>query len=70
MFFADYFLDHADCGGASYARDRGIPVIVFPETKDGSEGLSPNNLVIALRSVSSSLTNDFSKSFMFLTCTC
>ncbi|KAL8103290.1 phosphoribosylglycinamide formyltransferase, chloroplastic [Apium graveolens] len=38
-----------DCGGASYARDKGIPVIVFPEKKDGSEGLSPHNLVIALR---------------------
>lgn len=38
-----------DCGGANYARDKGIPVIVFPETKDGSEGLSPHDLVIALR---------------------
>lgn len=38
-----------DCGGANYARDKGIPVIVFPEMKDGSEGLSPHNLVIALR---------------------
>lgn len=38
-----------DCGGANYARDKGIPVIVFPKIKDGSEGLSPHDLVIALR---------------------
>lgn len=59
------FLHHADCGGANYARDKGIPVIVFPETKDGSEGLSPHNLVIALRSVFSSLTNDLLIIYVF-----
>lgn len=36
------------CGGAEYARDKGIPVILFPEMKDKSGGLSPNDLVIAL----------------------
>lgn len=37
-----------DCGGAQYARDKGIPVILFPKLKDGS-GLSSDELVIALR---------------------
>ncbi|KAL1805873.1 hypothetical protein ACET3Z_028941 [Daucus carota] len=39
----------AECGGANYARNKGIPVIVFPKTKSGSEGLSPHDLVSALR---------------------
>lgn len=38
----------AECGGAQYARDKGIPIIPFPKLKDGS-GLSSNDLVIALR---------------------
>ncbi|KAI5672946.1 hypothetical protein M9H77_13310 [Catharanthus roseus] len=37
-----------ECGGAQYARDKGIPIIPFPKLKDGS-GLSSNDLVIALR---------------------
>ncbi|WOG99075.1 hypothetical protein DCAR_0518423 [Daucus carota subsp. sativus] len=39
----------AKCGGANYARKKGIPVIVFPKTKSGSEGLSPHDLANALR---------------------
>lgn len=37
-----------DCGGAQYARDKGIPVIMFPKLKDGS-GFTSDELVIALR---------------------
>ncbi|XP_059663116.1 phosphoribosylglycinamide formyltransferase, chloroplastic [Cornus florida] len=37
------------CGGAEYARDNGIPVVLFPKTKDEPEGLSSNDLVAALR---------------------
>lgn len=37
----------ADFGGAEYARDKGIPVIVFPQRK---EVLSAEDLVIVLRS--------------------
>ncbi|XP_057765002.1 phosphoribosylglycinamide formyltransferase, chloroplastic [Salvia miltiorrhiza] len=36
-----------DCGGAEYARDKGIPVIVFPQRE---EVLSAEDLVILLRS--------------------
>nr|DAD23521.1 TPA_asm: hypothetical protein HUJ06_024984 [Nelumbo nucifera] len=36
------------CGGAEYARASGIPVILFPKTKE-TEGLSPTDLVSALR---------------------
>nr|XP_016501433.1 PREDICTED: phosphoribosylglycinamide formyltransferase, chloroplastic-like [Nicotiana tabacum] len=38
-----------DCGGAKYAREQGIPVILFPKAKDKSEGLSEEDLVGALR---------------------
>ncbi|CAI0378094.1 unnamed protein product [Linum tenue] len=38
-----------DCGGAEYARNKGIPVLQFPKTKDGADGLSPTDLVAALR---------------------
>ncbi|XP_009772154.1 phosphoribosylglycinamide formyltransferase, chloroplastic [Nicotiana tabacum] len=38
-----------DCGGAKYAREQGIPVILFPKAKDTSEGLSEEDLVGALR---------------------
>lgn len=38
------------CGGAEYARNNGIPVILFPKAKDESDGLSPSDLVDALRS--------------------
>lgn len=38
-----------DCGGAAYARDKGIPVILFPRRKDAEEGFSAEDLVVALR---------------------
>ncbi|XP_043689331.1 phosphoribosylglycinamide formyltransferase, chloroplastic-like [Telopea speciosissima] len=38
-----------DCGGAEFARDCGIPVILFPKTKDVPEGLPSINLVTSLR---------------------
>ncbi|GJU93197.1 phosphoribosylglycinamide formyltransferase, chloroplastic [Tanacetum coccineum] len=37
-----------DCGGAQYARENGIPVIIFPNTKGEPEGLSSDDLVAAL----------------------
>ncbi|KAF8410795.1 hypothetical protein HHK36_003332 [Tetracentron sinense] len=37
------------CGGAGYARDNGIPVILSPRTKDVSDGLFSTDLVTALR---------------------
>lgn len=37
------------CGGSQYARDKGIPVILFPKTKDEPDGLSPDDLVKVLR---------------------
>ncbi|WRX27023.1 Formyl transferase [Theobroma cacao] len=37
------------CGGAQYARDKNIPVILFPKTKDGPDALSPDDLVNVLR---------------------
>ncbi|XP_071691841.1 phosphoribosylglycinamide formyltransferase, chloroplastic-like [Rutidosis leptorrhynchoides] len=37
-----------DCGGARYARENGIPVIIYPNTKNEPEGLSSNDLVAAL----------------------
>ncbi|KAI3525315.1 hypothetical protein L1887_04012 [Cichorium endivia] len=37
-----------DCGGARYARENGIPVIIYPSTKNEPEGLSSNDLVAAL----------------------
>lgn len=65
MYFAcqsfplnSFALCPAGCGGAEYVRDKGIPVILFLEMKDKSGGLSPNDLVIALRSGSSSKTID------------
>lgn len=38
-----------DCGGAKYARERGVPVILFPKPKNTDEGMSPEDLVAALR---------------------
>ncbi|CAN0888337.1 Phosphoribosylglycinamide formyltransferase, chloroplastic [Linum grandiflorum] len=39
-----------DCGGAEYAKNKEIPVLQFPRTKDGAEGaLSATDLVDALR---------------------
>ncbi|XP_060185746.1 rho GDP-dissociation inhibitor 1-like [Lycium barbarum] len=37
-----------DCGGAKYAREQGIPVILFPKAKNSSESLSEEDLVGAL----------------------
>ncbi|XP_022721046.1 phosphoribosylglycinamide formyltransferase, chloroplastic-like [Durio zibethinus] len=37
------------CGGAQYAGDKGIPVILFPKTKDVADGLSSDELVNVLR---------------------
>ncbi|XP_062162995.1 phosphoribosylglycinamide formyltransferase, chloroplastic [Alnus glutinosa] len=37
------------CGGAEYARDKGIPVVLFPKTKEEPDGLSPSDLVSVLR---------------------
>ncbi|XP_071731867.1 phosphoribosylglycinamide formyltransferase, chloroplastic-like [Rutidosis leptorrhynchoides] len=37
-----------DCGGARYARENGIPVIIYPNTKNEPDGLSSNDLVAAL----------------------
>ncbi|KAI3815107.1 hypothetical protein L1987_14763 [Smallanthus sonchifolius] len=37
-----------DCGGANYARENGIPVIIYPSMKGEPEGLSSNDLVVAL----------------------
>ncbi|KDP39217.1 hypothetical protein JCGZ_00974 [Jatropha curcas] len=37
------------CGGAEYARNKEIPVVLFPRTKDEPDGLSPRDLVAALR---------------------
>lgn len=39
----------SECGGAEYARNNGIPVIMFPKAKDESDGLCPNDLVDTLR---------------------
>ena len=38
----------AGCGGSVYARDNGIPVVLFPKTKDEPDGLAPNDLVAEL----------------------
>lgn len=38
-----------DCGGAAYAKENGIPVVLFPRTKEEPEGVSPNDLITALR---------------------
>uniref|UniRef100_A0A7N0UGU3 Phosphoribosylglycinamide formyltransferase, chloroplastic n=1 Tax=Kalanchoe fedtschenkoi TaxID=63787 RepID=A0A7N0UGU3_KALFE len=37
------------CGGAEFARERGIPVIVFPQRKDEQGGMSASDLVDTLR---------------------
>lgn len=39
----------SECGGAEYARNNGIPVILFPKAKDEPNGLSPSDLVDTLR---------------------
>ncbi|KAM5573713.1 hypothetical protein ABKV19_013315 [Rosa sericea] len=37
------------CGGADYARDKGLPVVLFPKTKKEPDGISPIDLVAVLR---------------------
>lgn len=37
------------CGGAVYARDNDIPVVLFPRTKEEPNGLFASDLVAALR---------------------
>lgn len=37
------------CGGAEFAREKGIPVIPFPKTKDEPDGVPPTDLVATLR---------------------
>ncbi|XWS73454.1 hypothetical protein CRYUN_Cryun02cG0130500 [Craigia yunnanensis] len=44
-----FFFVIAACGGAQYARDKGIPVILFPKTKDELDGLTSDELVNVLR---------------------
>ena len=39
----------ADCGGAAYARENGIPVVLFPRSKEEPEGLSADDLITVLR---------------------
>ncbi|XP_058750380.1 phosphoribosylglycinamide formyltransferase, chloroplastic-like [Vicia villosa] len=39
----------SECGGAEYAGNNDIPVILFPKAKEESEGLCPNDLVDTLR---------------------
>ncbi|XP_075476920.1 phosphoribosylglycinamide formyltransferase, chloroplastic-like [Primulina tabacum] len=39
-----------ECGGAVFAREKGIPVLIFPKPKDAQEGLSAEDLVTTLRS--------------------
>ncbi|XP_048447028.1 phosphoribosylglycinamide formyltransferase, chloroplastic-like [Pyrus x bretschneideri] len=37
------------CGGADYAREKGLPIMVFPKTKLEPDGISPADLVANLR---------------------
>uniref|UniRef100_A0A1D1YZK8 Phosphoribosylglycinamide formyltransferase, chloroplastic n=1 Tax=Anthurium amnicola TaxID=1678845 RepID=A0A1D1YZK8_9ARAE len=41
--------DKPGSGGAQYARDNGIPVVLFPKIKSSSEGLLPTELVNTLK---------------------
>jgi phosphoribosylglycinamide formyltransferase len=50
LFIRVIFLCMAGCGGAEYARDKGIPVVLFPKTNEEPDGLSPSDLVSVLRS--------------------
>ncbi|ONK81947.1 uncharacterized protein A4U43_C01F34550 [Asparagus officinalis] len=43
--------DKPGCGGAEYARNNGIPVILFPKTKSSPDGLSADDLVATLRNL-------------------
>lgn len=37
-----------DCGGATWARERGIPVLIYPPKKTDTNGMTANELVDAL----------------------
>lgn len=37
------------CGGAEFAREEGIPVLLFPKTASLNEGMSAVDLVTSLR---------------------
>ncbi|BAT80846.1 Phosphoribosylglycinamide formyltransferase [Vigna angularis] len=39
----------SECGGAEYAKNNGIAIILFPKAKDEPKGLSPSDLVDTLR---------------------
>uniref|UniRef100_A0A0E0LBZ3 Phosphoribosylglycinamide formyltransferase, chloroplastic n=1 Tax=Oryza punctata TaxID=4537 RepID=A0A0E0LBZ3_ORYPU len=41
--------DKPGCGGAEHARDSGIPVVVFPNSKSAPEGVSTDELLNTLR---------------------
>ncbi|KAI3776827.1 hypothetical protein L1987_46617 [Smallanthus sonchifolius] len=65
LLLSDTFLlfDSFDCVGANYARENGIHAIIYPSIRgDPAEGLSSNDLVVALRS----LTYNFGVFFGFL----
>jgi len=38
----------SECGGAAWARERGIPVLIYPPKKTDVDGLTPDALVRAL----------------------
>lgn len=40
---------YSGCGGAEYARDNNIPVILFPGMKEQPDILPANDLVTTLR---------------------
>lgn len=50
-WFMELFFDFCvpDCGGAVYASEMGIPVIVFPERKSAQESFTAKDLVLVLR---------------------
>lgn len=50
MFYLFNLYKSVDCGGAQYARENDIAVIIYPGTKGKPEGLSSDDLVAALRS--------------------
>ncbi|XP_042377747.1 phosphoribosylglycinamide formyltransferase, chloroplastic-like [Zingiber officinale] len=41
--------DKPGCGGAEYARDNQIPVVVYPHLKSSSDGVSTSDLIAILR---------------------
>lgn len=53
------------CGGADYAREKGLPIMVFPKTKLEPDGISPADLVANLRSASSTAQKFLSLTWLF-----